>query len=163
MKDITIGKLKYKRIETLFDINDERFNVFKQYLLQTFEGLDKPVFSATYSKVVGYFDKGQYADAMIELHNFKKAIELTEMNYDATSFCFALLTLSPDENQNDISSDFQESKLNAMRKAGLNRGEVEETVINFIEAHQEQFAVYIQMLEIMRLPRKGELSKESSD
>jgi hypothetical protein len=137
--------------------------VFKQYLLQTFEGLDKPLFSSTYGKVTGYFDNGQYADAMIELHNFKKATELAELNYDAISICFALLHLGKDEEQQDVSSDKQELKLHAMRNNGLTRGEVEETVTNFIEAHQEQFAVYIQMLEIMRLPKKDASLKKSSD
>ncbi len=160
MKDVKIGKVIYQKIETLFDINDERFNVFKQYLLQTFERMDKPIFMEAYSRIISYFDKGQHADAIIELHNFKKAVELDEFNYDAYGYCFALLHLEKDEEQHETGTDKQIKKLHNMRRAGLTRGQVEADVINFIKQHPEPFAVYIQMLEMMKPELKAEYLKE---
>lgn len=150
MKKVKIGNLEYDRIENMFDINDERFVVFKQYLLQVFESIDKPLFLASYSRYVSFHNSGQHADGLIEWHNFKKAIELKELSYDAYSFCFALLHLEKDEDQRTTSSDFHLRKLEKMRSQGLSRGEVEGVVENFINAFPEQFAVYLKMLELMK-------------
>lgn len=150
MKPITIGTKEYRLIENLFDINDERFNVFKQYFLQTLEGMDKPLFAATFSKYIAFVNAGKHSDGIIEWHNFKKAIELKELNYDAYSFCFALLCLNKDEDQKDCSEATQLRKLEELRKEGLTRGMVEDSVINFMKASPNQFGVYLQMLEMMR-------------
>ena len=57
MKETTIGKKKYKRMEGIFDIGDERFLVFKQYMLQSFEDVDKPSFLLMHNKIVKFFNK----------------------------------------------------------------------------------------------------------
>ena len=160
MKSIKIGEKEYQLIETLFDINDERFNIFKQHLMQVFENLDKPLFAATFSKYVASHNSGNHAEGLIEWFNFKKAIDLKELNYDAYSFCFALLCLEPGENQRDCSDSKQLKKLEEIRSNGLTRGMVEETVENFIKASGTTFGVYIQMLELMKAPLQEEYLKE---
>lgn len=158
MKTITIGKKEYKIIESIFDINDERFTVFKQYLLQVFENLDKPSFVATFQKYVTLSNAGQHAEGLIEWYNFKKAVELQEVNYDAYSFCFALLCLEEGENQRDTSKATHLKKLEEMRSEGLNRGMVEDTVTDFMKASPKQFGAYLEMLEYLQM--KPRLSEE---
>lgn len=137
-------------IETIFDINDERFTVFKQYLLQSMEHIDKPIFTVAYSKYIGHHNAGNHADGLLEWYNFKKAMELKELNHDAMSVCFALLHLEDDEDQRNCSKDFQIRKLNDMRENGLSRGLVEEVVENFMNASPKTFAVYLAMLDLMK-------------
>lgn len=160
MKLIEFGSEKFQQIETLFDMNDERFNVFKQHLLQVFEKIDQPSFLVSFNKYVAYHNEGRHADGIIEWYNFKKAMEYKELNYDAYSFCFALLTLEKDEDQRDNSTDRQLKKLERMRINGLTRGVVEATVENFIKASPNTFATYLVMLEMMKPDLQEEVLKK---
>lgn len=160
MKTVEFGKEKFERIETLFDINDERFNVFKQYLLQIFETLDKPSFLITFNNYVKAVNDNRHADGVVAWYNYKKAIELKELNYDAYSFCFALLHLEQGENQRDCSKDKQEKKLDRMRSNGLDRGQVEAVVEGFIKASPNTFAPYLAMLEILKPGVEEEILKK---
>jgi hypothetical protein len=161
MKKILIGTKEYKLMDSLFDMGDQRFNVFKQHLLQTFESMDKPMFLVSYAKVLDYFNKGQHADGIIELNNFKKAIDLKELNYDAFSFCFCLLILSEGEDMNDTSEFTHiETKLKQFRDDGLTRGMVEEEVKNFMKASPEAFGVYLELLKMMKAPLSEDLLNE---
>lgn len=160
MKEYKFGKKKFNIIETMFDINDKRFHEFKKYFVQVIEKMDVPAFSETFAKYKNHFDNGRHADGFIEWYNFKKATQLKELDYDAYSFCFALLCLYPDENQQDISEDYQHKKLDYLRANGLSRGFVEETVINFMKASPKVFGVFLQMLEILGAPLpEGSLSE----
>ncbi len=47
MKTINIGETEYSLCENMSDIYDSRFMTFKQYLLQSIEKIDKPLFQAT--------------------------------------------------------------------------------------------------------------------
>ncbi len=164
MKKITIGTKEYKMMDNLFDMGDLRFNVFKQHLLQIFENMDKPMFITTYAKVLDYFNKGQHADGIIELNNFKKAIDLKELNYDAYSFCFCLLIQIEGEDMNDTSEFTQiETKLKQFREDGLTRGMVEEEVRNFMKASPEAFGVYLELLKLMKAPLSEDLLRELTD
>ncbi len=164
MKKIKIGEKEYKMMDSLFDMGDQRFTVFKQHLLQTFENIDKPLFLVTYAKIMDNFNKGQHADGIIELHNFKKAIDLKDLNYDAYSFCFCLLILTDGEDMNDTSDLTQiETKLKQFREAGLTRGMVEEEVKNFMKASPGTFGVYLELLKLMTTPLSEEQLKELTD
>jgi len=156
MKKLKIGKKEYHLFENLFDISDERFNVFKSYLLQIFENLDNPSFITTFNKYVAFFNNGNHADGLIEWYNFRKAIELKGLNYDAYSMCFALMCMKEGEDQKDFSANIQLEKLKEMREQGLTRGLVEETVETFIKASPKQFTVYLAMLELMKPQEKEE-------
>lgn len=162
MKTIKIGKEEFQLMQTPFDINDERFVVFKQHFLQVFESIDKPLFAATYSKCMGFHNQGLHSDVVIELTNFKKAIDLKELNYDAYSICFALLCLEKGEDPKELSTAKHLDKLERMRKAGLTRGLVEETVENFMKASPKTFGVYLAMLEMMKPQLQEEYLKESA-
>lgn len=160
MTTITIGNKEYKLIQSIMDINDERFNVFKQHLLQVFEEMDKASFTRTFEKCIKLHNQGLHAEAIIEWYNFKKATELQTLNYDAYSFCFALLCLDKDEDQRDCSDSTQLKKLDEMRANGLTRGVVEDTVTNFMNASPRQFGAYLEMLELLQMRQHltGEIS-----
>lgn len=149
MKKVKIGKKEYDQMEDVFDMNDERFYMFKTYILQSIQSLDKPLFLQAYSKIMALMNEGKYSDAIIELYNFKKAIELEEVNFDAYSICFALIHLEKDEDQRDLSQSTQENKLHEMRENGLKRGLVEEVVTNFMKTSPTKFGVYLEMLQMM--------------
>jgi hypothetical protein len=164
MKKITIGNKEYKLMESAFDIGDQRFVVFKQYILQVFENIDKPLFLQTYAKCMAFHNKNQHADVVIELNDFKRAMDLKELNYDAYSFCFCLLVLTDGEDMNDTTELTQvETKLKMFREDGLTRGMVVDVVENFMKASPKEFGVYLQMLELMKAPLSEEHLNELSD
>lgn len=160
MKQITIGEKRYDLMETMFDINDERFHIFKQWLLQIFEKVNEPLFLTTYTKYIQNFNSGNHADGLLEWVNYKKAISLKQLNYDAYTYCFALICLEEGEKQNDISDITHERKIKEMREAGLSRGVVEQAVENFIKASGTILGVYAQMLELMKTPLREEFLNE---
>lgn len=159
MKTVKFGSEEFQQMETLFDMGDERFNVFRQYLLQVFEKIDKPSFLVTFNNYVRAVNDGRHSDGIVEWYNFKKAQELKDLNYDAYSFCFALLHLEQGEGQRELSSDKQLKKLERMREAGLDRGTVEATVENFLKASPNTFATYLVMLEMMKPNLSEEILK----
>ena len=144
-------------METINDIGDERFVVFKQWILQAFENIDKPSFIQMYSRVTKHFNSNDNYNIIIELENFKKAVQLMELNYDAFSFCFALLLLDKDEKQGDFQSDIQLKKLQEMRDNGLKRGLVEEVVEGFMKASPKHFNHYLVMQEAMKSLSKDDI------
>jgi hypothetical protein len=156
MRTVKIGSKEYRQCQTPFDIGDERFLIFKQMFLQVFENLDKASFAQAFARYASYFNSGNHADGLIEWHNFKKSVELRDLNYDAYSFCFALITMTADESQSDFASDIQLKKLAEMRENGLSRGQVEDDVRNFIKAFPETFGVYLEVLEMMKAPAMEE-------
>ncbi len=162
MKTVKIGEKEYSRMENIFDIGDERFVVFKQWLLQSFEDIDKPAFLAMHNRITKHFNANDNYRIMVELENYKKSLDLLNLNYDAYSMCFALIHLQTDELQSNTSGDYQLKKLDEMRKEGLTRGLVEEVVENFISASPKHFQHYLGMLEVMRSLSKGEISNALS-
>lgn len=165
MKKVKIGEKEYNRLENLFDINDERFLIFKQYMLQVFENIDKPNFLVMHNKVIKHFNANDNYKIIIELENFKKALEMRDLDYDAYSVCFALIHLDIEEKEdlNDYDTDKQLLKLAEMRKSGLSRGDMEEAVENFMIASPKHFAHYLGMLEVMKTIPKEEISSALQD
>src|SRR5574337_876181 len=114
MKEIIIGYKRYRLCENAFDMNDKRFMLFKQYLLQTFEQMDKPVFASLYAKFKTNADAGKHSDNIIEMENFRMAIELKQLDFDAYSFCFSLLCLGEGEESDNVDENFHIQKLEIM-------------------------------------------------
>lgn len=163
MKAIKIGNKEYQQIEDLFDMGDERFVMFKQYISQSFEKLDNPSFLIMFNRVIKNFNSNDVWNIVVELTNFKKTLELKELNYDCFSICFALLHIKEGEDLKNISADYQLSKLQEMRDEGLSRGLVEEVVENFMKAHPKHFSYYLEVLQMMRYLSKEEISNALVD
>ena len=157
MKTVKIGEVEFKRMESVFDIGDERFMVFKQYILQTFENVDKPSFLALHNRIIKAFNAGNNYSIIVELENFKKGLSLAELNYDAFSICFALLHLGEGEEMQDHGTEKQKEKLKIINASEISRGEIESVVENFMIASPKHFAVYLGMLEAMKEISKGEI------
>ena len=158
MKQVKIGNKEYNQIENIFDIGDERFVVFKQHLLQVFESVNSASFLQMHNRVTKYFNANDSYQIIVELENFKKSLELRELNYDAFSFCFALLHMDKEEKQEDFGKDYQLRKLEIMRAEGITRGQVEEVVENFMKASPKHFAHYLEVLQIVNSFTKEEVS-----
>ncbi len=161
MKDFQVKPdgAKYQLMQTPFDIGDKRFVAFKQYFLQTIEGLDKPSFLAEFERYKSLHDQGKHGDALISWHNFKTALELKEQNYDAYSICFCLLLLAEGEDMNDTDTSKQLKKLESLRQEGINRGMIEQEVENFLNASPTQFALYLEVRKTIQLLSEETLKK----
>lgn len=160
MKEIQIGDSKYELLESVNDINDKRFAIFKMYLLKTLEGVDKPLFKNTIERALEFFNRGKYMQAYAEFQNYHRAIEYDDYNDDAMSKCFALICLEPGEDQLNIDENFLYKKLEKMHQEGLTRGFVEESVNSFIIASPISFGSYSLMLEEVTQNLEGILSTE---
>ena len=152
MKEIEVGKTTYKLCESVNDIYDIRFPVFLNYLRMSVEGVDKPLFAATFERAEARFDKGQFHKGLMEFADYRSAITLDQVGWTGLSICFALICIEEDEDQSDAKSfkeDVLQKKLTKMRKDGLTRGLVEESVANFIKASPNSFGDYAMLQEII--------------
>lgn len=171
MKQVKIGNGDYHLLESVNDINDRRFLEFKAYLLQSLEGIDKPLFQTTMKRAMDHFNGSRYIQAWGEFDNYLHAIEYEKYNDDALSKCFALICLEKDEDQLNIDANYLDEKLARLHKNGLTRGFVEESVQNFILASPLSFGSYsLRLEEVMAkldeilstelMPLEKEMSKE---
>lgn len=147
MKQISIGKENYNLLESVNDISDKRFAFFKMYLLQSLEGIDRPLFAETMQKAMDHFNGHRYVQAWGEFENYAHAIEYEKYNEDALSKCFALICLEPEEDQLNLDDNYLKEKLERLNKDGLTRGFVEESVRNFTQASPLSFGAYSLKLE----------------
>ena len=63
--------------------------------------------------------------------------------------CFAIICLEEGEDQKNTKESLYNKKLERMRKDGLTRGFVEESVSNFIKASPQSFGDYATLLSMM--------------
>jgi len=160
MRAFKIGDGDYQLLESVTDINDKRFTYFKMYLLQSLEGIDRPLFKSTMEKAMEHFNHHRYIQAWGEFENYNHAIEHEKYNEDALSKCFALICLEKNENQLNTDDNFLNEKLEKMWVDGLTRGLVEESVRNFIMMSPLSFGSYSQRLEEVTLKLEEILSSE---
>ncbi len=152
MNNLTIGKTTYKLCEGVNDIYDIRFPKFLNYLRMSVENIDKPLFMATYERAEARFDKGQFHKGLMEFADYKAAMTLDQVGWTGLSMCFALICLTEDEDQADqeaMKEGALQKKLDKMRKDGLTRGLVEESVSNFIKASPTSFGDYAIIQEMI--------------
>lgn len=174
MKQVKIGNGSYQLMESVNDINDRRFIEFKAYLLQSLEGIDRPLFKTTMERAMEHFNAHRYIQAWGEFDNYRHAIEYEKYNDDALSKCFALICIEDGENQMNVDGNFLQEKLDRLHANGLTRGMVEESVRNFILASPLSFGSYSLMMEevmmkldatslteLMPLPKEKEKESQS--
>jgi len=159
MKDLKIGEETYQLCEGVDDLYDIRFPLFMQYLRMSVEGVDKPLFAATIQRAESLMNKGEFHKAFMEFVNYQTSIELPEVNITGLSMCFAVIVLNEDEDQSDTNEGKLKKKLTAMRKAGLTRGMVEDTVTNFIKASPDSFGDYGVLMETISMMKNSPQSE----
>lgn len=149
MKTIKIGKLKVKVCEHQGDINYLRFVKFKQYAPQFWEKMDSPLFSVFLDKYMDFHNKGQHAQALMVLHDYKLSIDISKNSYDAWGICFTLITILDGEDERSCPDDsVLKEKLKQMTDEGLTAKMVEEEVINFMKASPVVFSDHLTLYEI---------------
>ena len=150
MKELKIGETQYNLCESVGDIYDIRFPVFLNFLRMSVENIDKPLFATTFERAEARFDKGQFHKGLMEFADYRSAVTLDQVGWTGLSLCFALICLKEDEDQaKDFKEDVLQKKLTKMRKDGLTRGLVEESVSNFIKASPNSFGDYAMLQEII--------------
>ena len=152
MKELEIGEITYNLCEGVSDLYDIRFPKFLNYLRMSVENIDKPLFASTFERAEARFDKGQFHKGLMEFYDYRSAITLEQVSWTGLSMCFALICIEEGEDQADKKSfkeDVLQAKLTKMRKDGLTRGLVEESVSNFIKASPSSFGDYAILQEII--------------
>ena len=84
--------------------------------------------------------------------DYRSSITLEQVGWTGLSICFALICLKEGEDQaakDSFKEDVLQKKLTKMRKDGLTRGLVEESVANFIKASPNSFGDYAMLQEII--------------
>lgn len=148
-EELMIGEITYSLCEGVDDLYDIRFPKFLNYLRMSVENIDKPLFATTFERAEARFDKGQFHKGLMEFYDYRSAITLEQVGWTGLSMCFALICLEKGEDQADAKESFMKKKLDVMRKNGLTRGLVEESVSNFIKASPDSFGDYAMLQEII--------------
>jgi len=149
MKTITIGEKQYEVCVHKDDINFQRFVMFKQYVPMIWEKMDSPLFEAYFDRVKTHYDKGEHTQGIIELINYKSAIDNLKHGHDAWGICFALICLEKDEDQTRLDENFLTEKLKKWIADGLTAGQVHEVVVDFLKASPEVFSAHLTMLALV--------------
>ena len=149
MKQLQIGKLIVKICEHQGDINYLRFVKFKQYAPQFWEKMDSPLFAVYLEKYMEHHNKGNHAQALMILHDYKLAIDMSKNSYDAWGICFALLSIDEGEDEKTCPDDSDlKAKLKTYTDEGLTAEQVKAEVVNFMKASPEVFQDHLIMLAI---------------
>ena len=144
MKDVEIGKLKVKICEHQGDINYLRFVKFKQYAPQFWEKMDSPLFAVYFERFMEFHNKAQHGQALMVLHDYKLAIDLSKNSYDAWGICFALIAIMEGEDERSCPDDTGlKAKLKQLTDEGLTAEMVKEEVVNFMKASPEVFGDHL--------------------
>ena len=160
MKKISIGKKQYRVCVHKDDINFKRFVMFKQYVPMIWEKMDSPLFETYFERVKTHYDNGRHSDGLLELINYKSAINNINKGHDAWAICFALIVLGKDEDQTEMDESFLISKVDGWIKDGLTAGQVHEAVVDFMKASPEVFSAHLTMLSLIG---EGNIFPESKD
>ena len=148
MKTIKIGTLKVYVCEHKGDIPYNRFVKFKQYAPQFWEKMDSPLFQVYWEKVMDFHNKGDHANAIMALKDYKIALDNSKGSYDAWGVCFALITEKTNGAFKDLPNDADiEAKLQEFNKAGLIAEQVTEHVLAFMKASPETFMDHLAAYE----------------
>jgi hypothetical protein len=149
MKTIKIGKLKVNVCEHQGDINYLRFVKFKQWAPQFWEKMDSPLFTVYLERYMDYHNKGQHGQALMVLHDYKLAIDMSKNSFDAWGICFALIAILEGEDEKSCPDDAQlKEKLKQFTDQGLTAEMVKAEVVNFMRASPEVFMDHLILLGI---------------
>jgi len=162
MKTIEIGKLKVKISEHQGDINYLRFVKFKQWAPQFWEKMDSPLFTVYLEKYMDFHDKGKHAQALMVLHDYKLAIDMSKNSFDAWGICFALLVIMGDEDERSCPDDSMlKEKLKKLTDEGLTAEMVFQEVVNFMKASPVVFGDHLRMFAVDSMLNAISLGLES--
>lgn len=149
MKTIEIGKQKVRICEHQGDINYLRFVKFKQWAPQFWEKMDSPLFAVYMERFMEYHNNGKHAQALMVLHDYKLAIDMTKNSFDAWGICFALICLTEGEDERSCPDDAQlKDKLKILALEGLTAQTVSGEVINFMTRSPVEFGDHLKMLAV---------------
>lgn len=149
MKQIKIGKLKVHVCEHKGDILYTRFVKFKQYAPQFWEKMDSPLFEVYWEKIMDFHNKGEHAQAIMALRDYKFAIDNVKHSYDAWGYCFALIAEVDKEKFKTVPGDDEvKEKLELFEAEGLTAETVKEQVLAFMQASPETFTEHLTLYAI---------------
>lgn len=151
MEFLELGEMKIRVATELSEISIPRCNEFKKYALQIFYDLPILALNETIEKCKSHFNNGKYAEMIIELENLRIMYELQQPGIDAWGFCFALITLSDNENWCEIDRNFLKDKYFKFCELGLKQDQVENYVSNFIKGYPKLFQFLANQIALMKV------------
>lgn len=155
MKSIKIGESEVKICEHAGDINYLRFVKFKQRAPQFWEKMDSPLFTVYFEKYMDYHNQGKHAQALMVLHNYQQAIDISKNSIDAWGECFALLVIETGEDAKLCPDDSElKNKLEKLTSQGLTAEQVKAEVINFMKASPEVFSDHLTLYAIASMTQE---------
>ena len=152
MKTIEIGKLKVNVCEHKGDMPYNRFVKFKQYAPQFWEKMDSPLFEVYWEKYMDFHNKGEHAQAMMCLRDYKIALDNSKNSYDAWGVCFALITETNKVKFKELPNDADiKEKIELFNKQGLTAKTVTEHVLAFMSASPETFVDHLTLYAVQSM------------
>ena len=150
MKEIKVGELPVKVCEHKGDINYLRFVKFKQYAPQFWERMDSPLFEVYFERFMDSHNKGQHAQALAVLLDYKFALKNVEKSYDAWMICFCLITLLVDENEKASLNEIEiDKKIKTFTDEGITPDIIKREVVNFMRASPETFTDHVILYDLI--------------
>lgn len=148
MKTIKLGDLKVNVCEHKGDISYMRYVKFKQYAPQFWEKMDSPLFEAYWEGIIDLYNKGEFAQAIMKLRDYKVAIDNSKNSYDAWGVCFVMISEVKDggekERFKEVPNDADiHERLELYNSNGLTADTVKLEVINFMKASPETFMDHV--------------------
>jgi hypothetical protein len=111
--------------------------------------MDSPLFAVYLEKYMNFHNTGNHAQALMVLHDYKLAIDMSKNSFDAWGICFALLSIDEAEDFRTCPDDSDlRAKLKAYTDEGLTAEQVKTEVVNFMKASPEVFQDHLIMLAI---------------
>lgn len=152
MKKIKIGKLNVNVCEHKGDMPYNRFVKFKQYAPQFWEKMDSPLFEVYWEKYMDFHNKGEHAQAMMALRDYKIALDNSKNSYDAWGVCFALITETNKLKFKELPNDADiKEKIELFNKEGLKANTVTEHVLAFMSASPETFVDHLTLYAVQSM------------
>ena len=128
------------------DINYARYVRFKQLAPQFWVHMDSPLLAAYIEKFEDFHNAGKHAQAYGVLKDYQFAASQMNQKHDAWGLCFALISYEEGEDISFIPNDVElGEKLDRMTQAGLTPDQIQEGVINFMQASPETFQDHLNL------------------
>lgn len=152
MKKIKIGKLNVNVCEHKGDLSYNRFVKFKQYAPQFWEKMDSPLFEVYWEKFLDFHNKGEHAQAMMAMRDYKFALDNSKNSYDAWGACFALITEVNKKDFKEMPNDADiKEKIEMFNAEGLTADVVKQCVLDFMSTSPETFVDHLTMYAIQSM------------
>ena len=146
MKDFKLGNTNYKIITSIGEFPNSRKTLLRQYQRQVFEKIENDIFETYFNRVIQKFNTANWMGGVEELYNYRTAIRLKKINFDAFDMMFSLICLEEGEDKFNVDEDFLAKKIERMNKEGLTTQEAYDNVVFFCKSSPALFQDFLNLI-----------------